>query len=332
MAGKMAGAKRVLGDCATTIPKLHLAYRHVYFEEFSEAVASSLKKQGFQVSLSRSLKSHRADVVVAVGIHLFMYVPLRRRFRLIGIQTEQLASAGSLERRLVRNRARFECVYKDYDLVVDWIPRLHVEGQPFLPYGCAMVSRVECDKEFDVCFIGNVHGNRRERILSELRQEFNFFPDFSPGFGEAKREAIRKSRILLNLKFYQDGGFETPRMFDYLSSGAFVLSEFSECTAPFVPGRDFVQFRDEQELRQLLRYYLSNAQARELVANSGYAVSQQYTWDHVSQMLLQMIHDCRRKSLGRHYQDWFSSRFRCSVFQARDGLSQLRRMWRGATK
>ena len=109
-----------------------------------------------------------------------------------------------------------------------------------------------------------------------------------------------------------------------------VLSEFSECTTPFTPGRDFIQFRDAQELREMLRRYLSNPDARKRIAASGYAVSQQYTWDEVARILLHRIQGGRRKTFGLHLSGWLNSLCRASLFYACDWLSQLKKMSLGA--
>jgi spore maturation protein CgeB len=199
----------------------------------------------------------------------------------------------------------------------------------FLPYGCVQSKFESFSKDFDVCFIGNIHGNRRERILNALRNEFSFFPTFSPGFGAAKIDAVRRSRVLLNLKFYPDGGFEGPRVFDYLANGAFVLSEFSQCTLPFVDGRDFVQFLGEVELLEKLRWFLKEETARDVIARQGHETCQNFTYDRIAGMLLEFLLDCELCSASQRRVRWMASRVRSILFQFRDtaaaALRPLRR-------
>lgn len=305
--------------------RVHFAWRHVYFDEVGLALVDQLRLQGLSVTYSDRLDEPGADAVVVIGIHLFKGAPILRRYRLVGIQTEQIPSAVTSEWRLIRNAKRFRSLQGHYDLLLNWIPGTEFSGSLFLPYGCYRRPIQAIEKKYDVCFIGNIHDNRRSSILRELQKDFHFFPDFSPGLGAEKISAIQQSRILLNLKFYCDGGFEAPRMFDYLSNGAFVVSEFARCTQPFIPGQDFIQFSDISELPSLLRSLLNDESTRRRIADSGYARSQQYTWTEVSHMLLQAVQGCRRKALLHHLRDSAVSLIRTGAFEFRDLVSQLRR-------
>ncbi len=306
---------------------LHIALRDVYFEEFGRELGISLRSLGHTVSCSDGYPSS-CDRLVVVGTHLFPDLQYCPGTIFAGIQTEQLPmTSGSVDKRLIRNGCRARAVEGYYDILLDWIPGIaETDRRFFLPYGChRTIFPLKEQQRFDVCFIGNIHGNRREALLNALTPDFNFYPTFSPGFGEAKAAAIRQSRILLNIKFYEHGGFESPRMFDYLSAGAFVLSEHTAVTTPFVAGRDFVEFRGEQQLRQLIRYYLDNEEERERIARQGHATSQQYTYSHVARLLLDALSRVQRRPPVRRFWGWSCSRVKCRWFEARDRLSLLRR-------
>jgi hypothetical protein len=306
---------------------LHLTSRDVYFKDFCREISLGLGMLGQQVSVSDGL-TPACDTLVAVGTHLFLNLPYRPDTIVAGIQTEQQPMmAGSSDRRLQRNLSRSRAVADYYDILFDWIPGIaETDRRVFLPYGCYQTAfDPALHKNFDVCFIGNIHGNRRESLLNRLTPDYHFFPTFSPGFGETKSTAIRQSRILLNIKFYEHGGFESPRMFDYLSAGAFVLSEHTAVTTPFVAGRDFIEFSGEQQLRELLSYYLANDAARERIARQGHATSQQYTFRHVAQLLLNELSKVQRRRPTQRIWGWTRSRVKCAWFEARDQFSLLRR-------
>jgi hypothetical protein len=312
--------------------RVAILFRHVYFREFCENVAEALIRKGVSVVLSDNAKEHDVDVLLYVGVHLFADMPAPSESLVAGVQTEQLGTGGVQgSPRLQRNRNRFECVKGCYDLLFDWIPGVcQSEGRSFLPYGCSPGPLVTEQKEFDVCFIGNIHHSRREPLLKSLQQDFNFFPDFSPGFGPAKLAAIQKSRILLNIRFYEDGGFESPRMFDYLSLGAFVISERAAACDPFVPGRDFVDFEGEDQLRLLLKQFLLDERARARIAASGHSVCQQNTWDTVARQLLLAFQSQQKRASWRRWHGWLESRVRCCLFSSRDHLSLIRKtLFRG---
>jgi len=311
--------------------RVGILFRHVYFREFCANVAASLSALGVSVEQSDHVSLAGADVLLYVGVHLFDDLPFHPNTVVAGIQTEQLGIGGLATSRLGRNRVRFECVQSYYDLLFDWIPGIcESEGRRFLPYGCSRSAFTGHAKEFDVCFIGNIHHSRRELLLKSLCRDFQFYPDFSPGFGDAKNVAVDRSRILLNIRFYEDGGFESPRMFDYLSRGAFVISERVACSAPFVAGRDFVEFDGEEELRDLLIKYLSDAPERERIAASGHAVCQEHTWDVIAAQLLSALQGYTVRSNSRRFLGWLSSRMKCCMFEAKDQGSLAKRRLFGA--
>lgn len=307
--------------------RLHIGYRHVYFEEFCSAVRMAWKRLGLDVTMSDSLNQSNADAVLAVGVHLFLDAPLRCRGLLAGIQTEQMPFNGVPSARLLRNRKRFQCVSGYYDLLFDWIPGLATaENRVFMPYGCPSSPFRNEPRKYDICFIGNIYGNRREKLLASLSRDFKFFPDYSPGFGDAKLHAIRQSRVLLNVKFYENGGFESPRIFDYLAEGAFVISERSPVTTPFVGGKDFIEYHDEEHLRVLLRQYIEDEASRMAIAQHGHATSQQFTWEIVAGLLLnEMKRQIKGRNATARVMGWGASRLRCRMFTARDAFSNLRR-------
>ena len=306
--------------------RIELLARDVYFQEFCSSVAGALRLAGCDVHLADSFSGRPYDYHVVVGPHLFPDVPRITSGILVAIQTEQQPVRPTTNSRLLRNQKRFRTIAGYYDAIFDWIPELALQNNRVLiPYGGASREFRHHEQRYEICFIGNIHGNRREQMLHALTPDFQFFPSFSPGFGDAKAAAIQQSKILLNIKFYEDGGFESPRMFDYLSAGAFVISEHTAVTTPFSAGYDFIEFRGEQQLRELLRYYLNHDSARRQIARQGHATSQRYTFAHVAQILLQELAGVQPRGRIQRLWSWGSSRLKCASFQTRDTISQLRR-------
>jgi len=309
--------------------------QQVYFEQYVAEMSKELSRLGHTISVLPEIPNDDSwDVILIVAIHLFSNVPLLSRAVIAGIQTEQLPIGDkTAQGRLKRNLNRFNAVKRYYDVIYEWNPALFAlgfGGNVFLPYGCRAGNDQEFAKEFDVAFIGNIHHSpRRQRILESLRSKFNFYPDYSPGFGDRRQHAINSSRILLNIHFYDEAGLESPRMFDYLSSGAFVISEATSQSYPFEAGRDFVSFQDETELIPLIEKYRHDEEKRSVIARQGFEASQRFTYARCAELLsidLFRRWNSRRSPLHR-VPYWIASQLRCHWFDLRDNVSQRKRQF-----
>lgn len=199
--------------------RIAIVAKLAYFVECGEGICQGLAEIGAKPEVMTEIPTcGEWDAVLVIGVHLFPDIPWMPRTLLVGVQTEQMPVNGVGMGRLQRNKLRYRSVCGYYDHLFEWNPDLYVlnnDGRTFLPYGCRTEPFVEPPKKYDLAFIGNVGGSeRRQMLLESLRGQFHFYPDYSPGFGDRKMQAIRESRILLNIHFYDGAGFESPRMFD----------------------------------------------------------------------------------------------------------------------
>ena len=320
---------------------IHITYNNLYFSECVAGLTEGLRSLGHPVTFSESAPRTKIDVQLVIGVNLFPRLSKRNCRLLAGIQTEQLPfwSTASNTGRIKRNLNRFKSVKGQYEIIYEWNPSLFaagVGGDRFLPYGCPRRVFTKTKKEYDIAFIGNVHcSTRRQLLLKEISDNFSLFPDFSPGFGCKKEEVVRASRVLLNIHHYESCGMEAPRMFDYLSLGACVLSEWSPNTYPFQPQIDFEDFKNRQELFSKLTLLLKNDYLRDSIAHSGQKKSQTFTYNHVSGILsLDLLHCIQqRRNIFLKKVRSLDSLFRSSCFDSIDLLSKIkRRLFRERTE
>jgi hypothetical protein len=83
---------------------------------------------------------------------------------------------------------------------------------------------------------------------------------------------LRKS--LMSINFSQrigDSHQLKGRVFEILLCGRLLLeSENNQTSKYFIPGTDYVSFRDKEDLARKIRYYLDNEEEREYIAKKGY--------------------------------------------------------------
>ena len=144
----------------------------------------------------------------------------------------------------------------------------------------------------DIAFVGR-HSPRRGQVLARLtdlplsiwgpgwrRLKEGWRPALwrrvagSGAWGDALLAIYRHSKIVLNVSVW-DPGRESGlnlRIFDVPACGGFLLTDHSDELAEyFVAGRHIETWRDVDELRDKLRFYLANDAARERIAAAGHA-------------------------------------------------------------
>jgi len=315
--------------------RLGIVARTAYFHDYRARLLEGLPASDFAVTELADIPTgpDRFDIVLVIGIHEHMRVPLVRDYLLAGVQTEQLPCFPTKESRILRNLKRFRAIRDAYDHLFEWSPGiygagLHRGNVTYLPHGCDLASRVETEPEFDLLFLGNLPGTaeRRARMLEELSQRYRVYPT-TYAWGEKKTDAIRNSAICLNIHYYESGGFESPRIFDYLSQHAFVLSERSDECFPFTPAHDFADFVGREHLVQQIDHYLALPEERDRIRENGFRTASQYTFDKVFRRFALEIHRIQRSHRGTavHLARRLTSRLRAGAFDGSDRLSLAKR-------
>jgi hypothetical protein len=121
-------------------------------------------------------------------------------------------------------------------------------------------AELDGPRDVDIAFLGSA-SDRRNRLLASYaallapRRCRIVIGDNSrgpndgeaPGFlvGDAKRELLRRSRVLLNLHVGEQPYFEHLRTAEAILSGAVLVSEHGTGTDPLVPGEHFLSGRPE---------------------------------------------------------------------------------------
>lgn len=99
-------------------------------------------------------------------------------------------------------------------------------------------------KTIDILFLGSIN-SRRKTILDRLSLRYNVHIGENNLWGQERDKLISKSKIVLNIQFYENGLLELARLSYLLSGGAFVLSEW---------GRE-IGLREEMSSYTLLSTY-----------------------------------------------------------------------------
>ena len=128
----------------------------------------------------------------------------------------------------------------------------HVHSLPIgasTNYGDSIASPKKSD---EVLFYGDAASSpRRREMLDVLKQHFKV-REASEVFGRDMLEAIKQSRLVVNLHYYEDALLETPRIQECLSLGVPVVSESSQDQKDYPELAGAVRFFEQGSIPAML--------------------------------------------------------------------------------
>ena len=124
----------------------------------------------------------------------------------------------------------------------------------YMPFVCDPKFYEEKEKPIDLLFYGTLN-YRRYIILETLKQ---LFPDltieiYDKLFGQELKEKIKKSKIILNLHYYENSVLETARIFEALNYNVHILSENNKEDNE-IPNTHFIKdlgYYDQKEMETI---------------------------------------------------------------------------------
>lgn len=203
-----------------------IATPHVLF--IAHTLAETLKKYHWSVEILLSPPEHFShDYYIVLCAQMFERLPPGEK-RII-YQLEQSSSSRWFSDTYI---SAMENSLAVFDYALENIEFLETKGLAFpqiyyVPIGASKTYAAESSKEkdIDVLFYGDYKSSERRRaLLDKASATFNVTRADSL-FGEDIKSLIARSKLVLNLHYYEDAQLETPRIQECISLGVPVVSE-----------------------------------------------------------------------------------------------------------
>lgn len=305
-----------------------------YYSEYRDACAANLSDLGWKIHVQNDFQGISAfDGVIVVGTAFHRWVPFRPGQFRVGIQGEQLPLPGDSDWSLLRNKKRFDAISRYYDLVVEWQPSNYIHTscrspRIYLPHGAPEPSGLSRSDKWDAVFLGNPYGGDRRRIpmLEALAKACQLCP-VREAWQDEKYQILNSSKICLNIHQFSSACFEAPRFFELLVEGVFLLSEKVDNSFPFVEGRDYVSFVDQDDMLAKVHHYLAKPQERIAIAESGRRTALNYPQGRVFQSLSIELQQLQRQvqPMGARLVRWLNGIWKTSIIEAFDFGANVKR-------
>ncbi|MFN3531093.1 MAG: glycosyltransferase [Candidatus Brocadia sp.] len=138
------------------------------------------------------------------------------------------------------------------------------------------------EKKHDVVFVGNIYPNRRA-LLDQLKRKFNVFETMA--FMEDMVRIFNEAKIVLNLGIGKTG--YQLRVFEALGCRSFLLTNEINMNDRLFKDKEHLVYFNEQNIEDLISYYLNHEDEREAIAENGYReVCAKHTFKHRMHQIL----------------------------------------------
>jgi 2-polyprenyl-3-methyl-5-hydroxy-6-metoxy-1,4-benzoquinol methylase/thioredoxin-like negative regulator of GroEL len=186
----------------------------------------------------------------------------------------------------------FDCVFMAQEGQYDAYKAAGIDKLYWLPLACSpsLHKLPAAPRTIDVSYVGSLNieeGPRRFGLLKRLADQYE-----SHFIGRAypadMARVYNRSRIVVNVCHNRDVNM---RVFEALASGALLITDEADGLEDlFEDRKHLVIYREDEDLFDLVAYYLEHAEEREAIATAGQAeVLARHTYAHRMAEMLQII-------------------------------------------
>jgi hypothetical protein len=196
---------------------------------FNENALALSQKYNFPVENIFSPKTN--DVYIVFGANSKPDVLLNAqlhteiKFYYIILNSEQTESP-FLKNKYYIKLLKDNIVFSYSDSITKWLEKniqIKIYGSFYFPF---IKSICNCRREYDVVFVGTISNKRREILDNLKKTSLNVYCDFEWKHSnpEDLNNLLNKSKVVLNIPYYNNNSLETHRIIKALSCGCSVIS------------------------------------------------------------------------------------------------------------
>ena len=246
------------------------------FDEIAIGLKSGIFKLGFEVPIVRNLKDISGQAIV-LGCNLIPQLGLSdipQNLILFNLEQIQLDSPWMSQSyvNILRSYSVWDYSYQN----IRELKKLGISNVTHcgIGYESELTRIPQLDEDIDVLLYGSLN-ERRIEILKELKNNGLNVVALFGAYGEKRDEYIARSKIILNVHYYEARVFEIVRVSYLLANKKFVISEVGQdddLEKPFAKGMVFSTYK---ELVKKCIAYLREERLRKEIAERGFNLMRQ---------------------------------------------------------
>jgi len=244
--------------------------RHIVFKDIVNSLYYSIKNLGYKVSITDNIISNNEDIYILIGAAEFIDIVPKRY---IVFQFEQ-TNISYNNNKDIWFTDKYIKLLKNADYVWDYSNdninylrnNFNIKNTFYVPIRYSVVldnlpKIKESNKDIDILFMGSIN-ERRRNILDKLEKKYKLHIASNNLWNEEREHLISRSKIVLNIQFYDNGILELVRLSYLLSGNTFIISENGREDKLIEEMRKYMILGKYNSLEILLKKYLENPEER----------------------------------------------------------------------
>ena len=206
-------------------------YVHAHaLDEVAQLLLHSIRDCGVPCDIAYN-RMEPDSINIVLGYHLLQWHESLREFRYVPYQLEQLSARdGWFNENIQKLLEGAETIWDYSHGNIDFLHSLGLEAR-YLPMGYHEALKcipATAERDVDVLFYGSVN-ERRRKVLKALVDELGEprVKVLFGAYGETRDQWIRRSKLVLNIHFYESQILETVRLSYLLNNSVHVVTETS---------------------------------------------------------------------------------------------------------
>ncbi len=233
-----------------------ISSKHCLF--VANLITNSLQELSFETTITDEYLNENAEILhIVIAPQLLKKLPTY----FIAFQMEQSVSSRWFKSKYFRILKNSLLIF-DYSLnnisflIQKNIPLSKIS---FMPISYNPAYRVQynipdydwSDKIYDLCFYGDTNNTRRKRFIEKISQAYPV-KIFKETFGKDIVSELAKTKIILNIHYYDSALLETTRIYECISLNVLVISEKASDQAFHTELNDIVEFIEENNIDAMI--------------------------------------------------------------------------------
>lgn len=253
-----------------------ISSKHCLF--VANLISHSLQELNFETSISHQCLSENSKILhIVIAPQLVKKLP--KHF--IAFQMEQSVSSRWFKKKYFRILKKSLLIF-DYSLnnisflvqkniALNKISFMPISYNPSYRSQYNIADYNWSDKIYDLCFYGDTNNHRRKTFIEKISQSYPV-KIFKETFGKDIVSELAKTKIILNIHYYDNALLETTRIYECISLDVLVISEKASDQEYHAELNDIVEFIEENDIVAMIekiKFWLENPEkiAKKISAN-----------------------------------------------------------------
>lgn len=242
--------------------------KHIVFKEIVNSLYHSIKNNGYKISITDKINPNSNELYILIGVNEFIDIIPKTyivyQFEQTGV-TYQNNSWFTSEYINILKNAMYIWDYSKSN--IDYLHKYFNIERKKLIYVPLRYSKIldqfpkNNNKTIDILFIGSIN-LKRKVLLDKLSLKYNVHIGNNNSWGQERDKLISKSKIVINMQFYENGILELTRISYLLSGGAFIVSECGRESDLEIEMSNYMILCKYNQMEATIDYYLNNETKR----------------------------------------------------------------------